>query len=140
MKKVLSMLFLALIAFLTFSACSNDEEDAGLNDPNYIIGTWQEVYNGGGTGETYTFNKDNTVRWTQNKNEFRGTYEYKAAGPNVAFVTLTMDGVYENGSLVYTPSEQEREYGKIKIQLLLFEGNLAFSFDDGSGHEMKKIK
>lgn len=138
MKKVLSMLFLALISTFTFCACSNDEDEVGLNDPNYIIGTWEMANS---PEEVFEFHKDGTATWyTHNGIEMRFTYTYASAGPGYGFIKMTITGYYDNGVLFHEPSVEEQENTQRNIRVMLLKGGVVFVIDDDSGHEMTKIK
>ncbi len=108
----------ALLAAISFPACSDDEEHG--DTPENIAGTWQivsetgfEIYDGQkntwsdnypdeeGCYYTLTFNKNGTYTITKHKyDEFEGAYiENKTGSYSISGNTLIMD--YDNESIKY---------------------------------------
>ncbi len=71
MKKIYSILMLAMMAMcvLTLSSCGDDDEE--VFSPKSIIGTWRETDTYGSSKWVFeiTFKKDNTFHWRETEYE-----------------------------------------------------------------------
>ena len=119
--KYLSLMLLCAVMSLSFTACSDDEEDVVITQES-IIGTWDVVWaeqDGESidvpSGYIYmTLNEDGTYRTTMLGDSYRGTYEIQ--GNTV--VGTTLDPITEyyrftslernNASISYSNSDGDR--------------------------------
>ncbi len=122
MKKLL-FYAAALLAAISFSACSDDDEEPTLPaTPGNIAGTWQsvsatgfEIYDGqketwsenypdeNGCYYTYTFNKNGTYTATDHEyDEFEGAYiQHKTGSYSISGNTFIIVENYDNESHKY---------------------------------------
>ena len=119
--KYLSLVLLCAAMSLSFTACSDDEEDVVLTK-ELIVGTWDVVW-GEVDGESLdipkgyiyaTFNEDGTYRTMMLGDPYRGTYEIQGntvVGTTIDPITeyykfTSLDG--NNASISYSNSDGGR--------------------------------